>query len=148
MIRLIRLVSVWILVSLFTIGICTAQKKSVNTRKLRVVTEKKLARHQNAPVVLGLSIYSDRTGKYCRMDIAADRVRARYQLILAFKILAETVPESQPPITKFYVGLHPDSGGQLPEFWVSNAEKTRDCFIRSSLEINSWENQFLYQIVL
>lgn len=125
-----------------------AAEKPLSNRQMEILAAKKLEHYPNAPAVLGFSVYSDRAGKNCRLDVLANRNRVKGHLIMAFYALAEITPNIKRPLKNYIVCLHFNQHDRRPEFWISEAEKVRDCFIHQTLDLKTWLDQHLYQIQL
>ncbi len=126
----------------------TAAEKPRSNRQMEILVAKKLEHYPNAPMVLGFSVYSDRAEKNCRLDVLTNRNRIKGHLIIAFYTLAEISLNIKKPLKNYIVCLHFNQHGRLPEFWISESEKVRDCFIHQTLDLKTWLDQHLYQIQL
>ncbi len=125
-----------------------AAQKSISNRQIQALASKRLERYPYAPKVLGFSVYSDRVGKYCRLDVHANRNRAKNHLIMAFATLAKIAPKTKQPYKQYIVSLHFNQHARLPEIWVSDARKTRECFIHQNIDLQTWLDRYLYQVQL
>jgi len=115
---------------------------------MQTIVSNQLELSHGAPQILGLSVYKERAGLVCRLDVITNRNRGKGQLILAFAALAKLAEQTTVPFQRFVVTLHSDQHNRLPDFWTCDAKATEACFVNNTIDLKTWLDRHVYQLQL
>ena len=137
-----------ILLIIIFISPCVLQSKKVSETEMQAIVSSQLERSPYAPQILGLSVYKERAGLVCRLDVSTNRNREKGHLILAFAALAKLAEQTAVPFQRFVVTLHFNQHNRLPDFWTCDAKATKARFVNNTIDLRTWLDRHVYQLQL